>query len=98
MTENIKQKNKQIIAEAFSQAFCEPDTKTELHQRIFGKYTTPKNNSDDMTPKNNSDDTSEQNLSEFQKLREHSQDFRNFAKERINIEFSKREKNKQEQK
>jgi hypothetical protein len=91
MTETISEKNKRIIAEAFSEAFGEQDTKTELHQRLFGKYITKKNNPD--APQNNS--------SEFQKLREHSQDFRGFAKERFEREFAQKQTeagNKQNQK
>jgi hypothetical protein len=81
MTKTISEKNKRIIAEAFAEAFGEQDTKTELHQRLFGKYITPETNAND--PQNNS--------SEFQKLQEHSQDFRGFAKERIEREFVQRQ-------
>ncbi len=91
MTETISEKNKQIIAEAFSEAFGVQDTKTELHQRLFGKHITPKNNSDDP----------QDNLSEFQRLREHSQDFRKFAKERLEHDFAQKQNeadNKQNQK
>jgi hypothetical protein len=77
MTETNSEQNKRIIAEAFG----EQDTKTELHQRLFGKYMTTENNPND--PQNNS--------SEFQKLQEHSQDFRGFAKERIEREFVQRQ-------
>ncbi len=91
MTETSSEKYKQIIAEAFSEAFGVQDTKTELHQRFFEKHITPNNNSDDP----------QDHLSEFQKLREHSQDFRKFAKERFEREFAQKQNeadNKQNQK
>jgi hypothetical protein len=80
MTETISETNKRIIAEAFTEAFSE-DTKTELHRRLFEKYITTQTNANE--PQNNS--------SEFQKLQEHSQDFRIFAKERIEREFAQRQ-------
>jgi hypothetical protein len=84
MTETNSEQNKRIITEAFG----EQDTKTELHRRLFGKYITPENNPND--PQNNS--------SEFQKLQEHSQDFRGFAKERIEREFVQRQNEADNQK
>ncbi len=81
MTDRISEKNKQIIAEAFGEALGEQDTKNDFHRHLFGKYITPENNPDDP----------QDNFSEFQKLREHSQDFRNFAKERFEQEFAQKQ-------
>ncbi len=76
----ISEKNKQIIAEAFG----EQSTKNELHGRLFEKYLTQENNSDDP----------QDNLSEFQKLREHSQDFRSFTQERFEQGFKQTDNQK----
>ncbi len=84
MTDRISEKNKQIIAKVFSEALGEQAPKKEFHQRLFGKYRPAQNDAGDTSePENTS--------SEFQRLREHSQDFRSFAKERFEQEFAQKQ-------
>jgi 23S rRNA-/tRNA-specific pseudouridylate synthase len=85
----ISEKNKQIIAEAFSEAFAAQSTKNEFHALLFGEY-------ENQTANLQTDISQTQdNSTEFQKLLEHSQDFRNFAKERFEQGFTQTETDNQ---